>query len=434
MKTTPAYNLNVVIRETGLKPDTLRAWERRYGLPKPTRTEGGHRLYSERDIATIQWLIDRQREGLRIKQAVNLWKEYEQSGQNPFDERQPGSPKSSFNGSPEIIDLITRWVQACYIFDEQSVVEITNYAFALYPLETVCFDILLAGLAEIGEAWYQGKASVQQEHFASVQVIRRLDSLISAAPSPTKKGSILIGCPPEEDHIISSLVLTLLLRQNGWDVVYLGANVPQIRLDETIKAIKPRLVVMSAQHLDSAASLIDIGNRLVEMGILFAFGGQIFVNNPGLSDRIPGHYLGDQLKKSIPVIEKLISKDPNLPLILNPKPSLEKALNYFQTIQPRFDYQVSQILLDKQISPEQLETINQYFSKKIVSGLKLGNLAYIQNELHWIQNLPKEYGFDSQLLKDFISAYYEIASSMFDDRGNIILEWFFQLKQFESSQ
>ena len=51
---TPAFNLKVVLRETGIKPDTLRAWERRYGLPQPSRTQGGHRLYSQYDIEMIK--------------------------------------------------------------------------------------------------------------------------------------------------------------------------------------------------------------------------------------------------------------------------------------------------------------------------------------------------------------------------------------------
>ena len=56
----PTFNLKAVVNETGLKPDTLRAWERRYGLPKPHRTPGGHRLYSQRDIDMLKWLISRQ--------------------------------------------------------------------------------------------------------------------------------------------------------------------------------------------------------------------------------------------------------------------------------------------------------------------------------------------------------------------------------------
>src|SRR5512137_1637725 len=71
----PLYNLKVVLKETGIKADVLRAWERRYGLPTPQRSAGGHRLYSQQDIATIKWLIARQNEGLSISNAVTLWRE-----------------------------------------------------------------------------------------------------------------------------------------------------------------------------------------------------------------------------------------------------------------------------------------------------------------------------------------------------------------------
>ena len=80
----PTYNLKVVMRETGIKADTLRAWERRYGLPVPERTPGGHRLYSQYDIETIKWLQARQAEGLRINRAVDLWHTMRDSEQDPL--------------------------------------------------------------------------------------------------------------------------------------------------------------------------------------------------------------------------------------------------------------------------------------------------------------------------------------------------------------
>lgn len=82
----PTYNLKAVIHETGVKPDTLRAWERRYGLPNPERTTGGHRLYSQRDIDTVHWLVARQEEGLSISHAVNLWHALEAEGKDPLAE------------------------------------------------------------------------------------------------------------------------------------------------------------------------------------------------------------------------------------------------------------------------------------------------------------------------------------------------------------
>ena len=70
--TQPVFNTKAVARETGVPADTFRAWERRYGVPHPQRTDGGHRLYSDRDIAIIRWLRDRTVEGMNISQAVQL--------------------------------------------------------------------------------------------------------------------------------------------------------------------------------------------------------------------------------------------------------------------------------------------------------------------------------------------------------------------------
>src|SRR5512133_2753216 len=84
INTTPAFNLKVVLKETGIAADTLRAWERRYGLPMPQRSAGGHRLYSQRDIEIVKWLMKRQAEGLSISRAVDLWKEQLVSGSDPL--------------------------------------------------------------------------------------------------------------------------------------------------------------------------------------------------------------------------------------------------------------------------------------------------------------------------------------------------------------
>src|SRR4249919_2127479 len=72
LSTAPVFNTKAVARETGVPADTFRAWERRYGIPRPQRTPGGHRLYSERDIRIIRWLRDRTDEGVNISHAVML--------------------------------------------------------------------------------------------------------------------------------------------------------------------------------------------------------------------------------------------------------------------------------------------------------------------------------------------------------------------------
>ena len=84
------------------KPDTLRAWERRYGLPQPKRTAGGHRLYSQRDIDTLKWLVARQNEGMSISRAVELWNRLKEEGQDPLHapEFAPVPPVEAIISSP----------------------------------------------------------------------------------------------------------------------------------------------------------------------------------------------------------------------------------------------------------------------------------------------------------------------------------------------
>src|SRR3982751_5110976 len=109
LSTAPVFNTKAVARETGVPADTFRAWERRYGMPRPQRTQGGHRLYSERDIAIIRWLRDRTDQGVNISHAVLLLT-------NTLDTAAiaslPGNDESRASG--QLIDEI---VQALMEFD-----------------------------------------------------------------------------------------------------------------------------------------------------------------------------------------------------------------------------------------------------------------------------------------------------------------------------
>ena len=243
-QTEPTFNLKAVLQETGIKADTLRAWERRYGLPTPSRTEGGHRLFTHRDIETVKWLLARQEEGLSISRAVDLWRNLEADSKDPLIEMdypskgQAGLPMAQVGH--EMHELRSSWIEACKRFDEVQADQILNQAFALFPPEVVCLDLLTSALSEIGSGWYQSEVTVQQEHFASEQATRRIEALISASPSPTLPGRILVLCPPGEEHTFSLLLITFLIKRSGREATFLGANVPLARLDGVVLNLIPR--------------------------------------------------------------------------------------------------------------------------------------------------------------------------------------------------
>ncbi|MEJ2212412.1 MAG: MerR family transcriptional regulator, partial [Anaerolineae bacterium] len=202
MRQEALFNLKAVVQQTGLKPDTLRAWERRYGLPHPGRSEGGHRLYSQRDIDTIRWLMARQREGLSISRAVELWQQIEATGRDPLVSRMPLATRQPPAPPPHVLGeslagLRKSWISACLAYDENRAEQVMAQAFALYPPEVVAVDLLQKAVADIGDGWYRGEVTVQQEHFCSELTVRRLEALVMAAPSPTRPGRILAACPAQ---------------------------------------------------------------------------------------------------------------------------------------------------------------------------------------------------------------------------------------------
>lgn len=427
MNTMPAYNLKVIVAETGIKPDTLRAWERRYGLPNPQRTKGKHRLYSQHDLELIKWLIARQSEGLSISRAVKLWKQLEEDGQNPLlvyaevaTEQTAVYPPVTGN---RIDELRQSWIDACYQFDEAGSEQALAQAFAIYPPETVCLQVLMQGLAAIGKQWYEGSVSVQQEHFASALAMRRLHTLLSAAPPPTRRERIIIACPPQEDHTFAPLLIALMLRYRGWDVVYLGADVPVERLESTLDTIRPNLILLTAQQLYTAASLLDIANFLREQKVTVAFGGLIFNILPDLHKRIPGHFLGARLEDITHVVENLINygspADEPLPI----SDTYRLAGLYFRQQQSQIEAHIWQQFQQAGIPYEHFTNANMHMARNILSALTLGDMAYIGVELVWIKQLLANHRWPDGALEQYLAVYHEAVASLADESVQPIVDW-----------
>lgn len=426
---TPIYNLKAVVQETGLKPDTLRAWERRYGLPEPDRTSGGHRLYSQRDIEVLKWLISRQDEGLSISRAVDLWNTLRGEDQDPLTMPEYSGPMpsgarvASVSGGETLDTLRDAWIDACLAFNGLYAEGLLVQALAQYPAEIVCFEVLQKGLHEIGEGWYRGDFTVQQEHFASALAMRRLEALVAGAPSPTRTGRILIGCPPGEDHTFSPLLLTLLMRRQGYDVIYLGANVPVEQLEHTIATARPDLVIMSAQQLHSAASLTQVGTLLQRMRVPLGFGGRIFNEVEGLRERIPGHFLGTSLDHAVSMIDNLLT---GRQTTARPSPlpdSYQRALNRFREERPKIEGTLWRQLESSGITHATMNIANLNFGRSIEAALMLGDLNSIRPDLSWIRGLLNNYNMPEMLLSMYLHSYRDAVLNVLGNDGSTIADW-----------
>ncbi len=288
---TPVYTIKTVVQETGIAPATLRAWERRYGVLSPGRSDGGYRLYSERDIATLRWLKNQVDAGVSISRAVALLEIRHRAGEEPELEVErtphPVAPAENVRGTDTIVDEL---VETLSLFQEPHAEAVLGEAFALYPVDVVAEEIVTPTLVEIGERWHRGEASIVQEHFATAFLRRRLTALFHAYPQPLSGPLAVTGSGPSEWHDVGILLVSLNLRRHGWRVIYLGQNVPAEHLLREVRKLKPDIVCLSAATLESAKGLEEVYVLMIEIPDpkpRLVFGGRAFKIHPELAEQFP---------------------------------------------------------------------------------------------------------------------------------------------------
>jgi methanogenic corrinoid protein MtbC1 len=298
LSSAPVFNTKAVAYETGVPADTFRAWERRYGVPRPQRTAGGHRLYSERDIAIIRWLRDRTAEGMNISHAVQLL------GSAP-----PPTPLAD-SEARAIARLIDELVAALTTFDAALADRLVSEAFALYPFESVLLDLIQPSMIQVGERWHRGEINIAAEHFATQFVRRKLSGLLNIFENGTARSTIVVGCAPGELHDLGALLAALFLVRHGWRVIYLGPQVPLADLLETVRTLNPDLVCLSASTAETAAQLREVAHALRETfpQLNFGYGGRTFNLNPELRALMPGIFLGHDARALVDTVTSMLAR------------------------------------------------------------------------------------------------------------------------------
>ena len=235
-------------RRVGLKPELLRAWERRYGVLRPARTGGGLRLYSAADERRVRVMKARIADGLSPAEAARLV---------VADE----SGTAADPGGPPLEHYAERLRDAVDRFDADEANAALDRLFASFVLDTVLSEVVLPYLRELGERWEAGRATVAQEHFASNLLRARLGALARGWESGGGPLALL-ACAPGELHDLPLLVFGLALRARGWRIAYLGADTPGESVTDAASELDPALVVVSSmlpsRFRDAAADLAAI--------------------------------------------------------------------------------------------------------------------------------------------------------------------------------
>jgi MerR family transcriptional regulator, light-induced transcriptional regulator len=245
----PLLRIGELSRRLGVTDHALRAWESRYGLLQPVRSAGGFRLYSAADEGRIRQMQAYLAEGLSAAEAARtVLREDGGASADPAPAAEAGLAGAT------VSELATALRQALDAFDEPSAQAVFDRLLSDLSLTAVLRDVVLPYLAELGERWERGTASIAQEHFASNIVRGRLAGLARGWGGGNGPRAIL-ACPPGEQHDMGLMIFGIVLNRNGWSVDYFGTNTPLGELERAVDATHPDLVVLAATVPEPLESL-----------------------------------------------------------------------------------------------------------------------------------------------------------------------------------
>ncbi len=288
------YSIKVASRKTGIEPVTIRAWERRYGVIEPKRTDAGFRLYTDEDVADLKWLKHQvEEEGLSISQAAKQLKQRKQEQFPAFKQNNGIRTVNNNDSIPPLSELAEKLHDAIDSFDVERADQLLETGFSMYPFDELFHHVLTPLMHRIGDEWEEGTISVAQEHFASHLFRQRLYQFFKVFSMNPNLPNALALCPPGENHEIGLLLFSLFLKRKGVGVIYLGANTPTHGLEKIIVENDIRIVFFSMTRSENAEALRELILLLKEQfpGLKIVLGGQ---GVPSDDEVLQHFYLKDQ--------------------------------------------------------------------------------------------------------------------------------------------
>jgi MerR family transcriptional regulator, light-induced transcriptional regulator len=229
------FRIGELSRRTGLSPDVIRAWERRYALLRPARTSGNLRMYSIEDISRLRLMQHYLARNIPAGRAAELVHE----AQTAAHDRNPGIPAGDVRRALVTLrDSLER-------YDDAPADRVLERLLALFPPGAVLRDVVLPYLRELGERWACAEATVAQEHFASSFLEAWMLGL-ARGWSRSGRRRTLLACIPGERHVLGLIAFGLAVRELGWRVTYLGADTPLGAVERAADALAPDAVVLAA--------------------------------------------------------------------------------------------------------------------------------------------------------------------------------------------
>ena len=243
--TEPRHPIRVVAQRTGLSTPVLRAWERRYSVVIPSRSDGGQRLYSDADIRRLQLLASAVDGGRSIGLIADL--ESPQLEALIDEDRQMPIQSSGGLISPdtERVGLALEHIERMRTDALEQL--LMRSAVEMRPHELV-EGLMVPLLQEIGRGWQAGRVPPSTEHIASVAIRRFLEWMSSTNQKDQRSPLAITGTPAGQQHEFGALLAGVVAAYEGWRVRFLGPDLPALEIARAAQTMDARMVALSAVH------------------------------------------------------------------------------------------------------------------------------------------------------------------------------------------
>jgi len=251
------HRIHRVSKLTGLSKDVIRVWERRFGLLKPTRGANRYRNYSDEDVMMLRYLKEQLDGGASIGELAKL-------GREELVTRARASAPRAAVVENMFGRLLRELVSTLNPLDRVTFERRLNGAVAVVPFDEALQGILLPLQEQVGQLWHDGHVGIAVEHYVTSQIQQKIFSAMNQLPVAEFGASVVVACPPGEEHDIAALAVAYQCRVRGCRVYYLGANVPIAALVKLCREVKPDLTILSFPIVRSEDKVTELIQTLVQ--------------------------------------------------------------------------------------------------------------------------------------------------------------------------
>ncbi len=251
----PRHPVRLVANLTGLSPHVLRAWERRYGVVAPHRSEGGQRLYSDRDIERLRLLRQLTGQGHSISRVGRLSLADLERLQKQVHPGPVVLPAGNSQSSAAA-DVVGEALGAVGRFDAQELQAVLQRGAITLGGPVFLNEVLSPAVEAVGEGWSSGTLSIAQEHMSTAVFRRVLEWQLGAYRVDGDMPTLVVATPPGDAHELGALMVAVSAVGEGWGVTYLGPDLPVGELLAAARDVEARAVAISTVYSPNDEELL----------------------------------------------------------------------------------------------------------------------------------------------------------------------------------